>query len=176
MIYGLRERFGGQAGLWLAGVVFATVGLVLLFVVPTSAPWGSDHGPHQLLYRILGGFFLVFGAVILAAMVWGSVLGTHDPTRREEVGWWVNFLGGAVGAAAFSVPATLALPVFLFAWSRRPNALFPPGASARGSILMASAFSAVGILGLVLTVFMVRATLRSRRHRVRREASRHPTG
>ncbi|MDD5562470.1 MAG: hypothetical protein PHQ91_02035 [Thermoanaerobaculaceae bacterium] len=175
MMVGLRLRFGGQAGLWLAGVVFAVAGLVILVAAPASSPWGPDRDTDRLVMRILGGLFLAFGVLIIAGMTAGLVAAGRRPGAREEWSGWVNLLGGLLGAAAFGVPATLALPFYLAAYRRRPNALFPPGTPPSHTLLLAGAFSLMGLGTLVLTAVLARVAIRARL-RERRRAARTRTG
>lgn len=171
MTFGINIRIGGRPGIWLGGAVFALVGLLILLAAPPPVPWGPDHSTDRLVMRILGWFFLTFGVVIVVAMAVNLAIGSRRPEAREEWGSWVNFLAGILGALAFAVPATLALPFYLVAYARRPNALFPAGASPRLNLVVAGAFSLLGLLALLLIAVMVRATLRGRRRH-----QRHGTG
>jgi hypothetical protein len=160
-----RAEIGGSAGRWLAGFVFTLVGGAILWSASRHPSTGPGHAHAVLVMRGLGALFLALGVLVLAGTAAATVAAVRRPEAAEAWGRLVNVFAGILGALAFAVPATLALPFYLAAYGRRPNALFPDGASPTLNFVVAGTFSLLGLLSLLLVVVMARAALRARRRR-----------
>jgi hypothetical protein len=172
VIFGFRIFIGGTPGRWIVGVVFALVGLAIILGAPRISATGADRTVEIAVMRILGAFFSGFGALLLAANIVDLVANKGRPERREEWGRRLSFLGGMLGAAAFAVPSSLMLPLFLIAYAKRPNVLFPAGThDAVNNLVVAALFSVLGLLGLWLMAYVLRGAFTGRPHG-RRHSSR----
>ena len=154
---------GGRTGNWIAGSVFAAVGLIFLLVAPQWTGSGPDAATGATVLRALGGFFAGLGLLVLGWLLVDLWLGAKDSPRRHVWYWWGAFLMPMLAAAAFSVPATLVLPAFVVAYLARPDFVFPAGQPVTANNFWIGAlFSVCGVLGLVLMYFVGRAALRDR--------------
>jgi hypothetical protein len=83
-----------------------------------------------------------------------------QPDHEAVWYWWINFIGGLLGALAFAVPATLMLPIFLLAYLLQPNELFPDNSTTTAkNLAIAALFTVVGIITLTATVYLARLKL-----------------
>jgi hypothetical protein len=117
----------------------------------------------MLVLKILGYIFLTLGLLVFVPLVAGLHVGKHHPEKLPALYWWINFLGGLMGALAFALPSSLALPGLYLAYLRRPNMLFEGGDTFGSTHLMLGIiFSALGVLVLVALWFVARWQLRGR--------------
>jgi uncharacterized membrane protein YdcZ (DUF606 family) len=77
------------------------------------------------LPRALGVAFLVLGGATLLMLVLAREIERAAPQNAAVWEWWMEFVGGVLGAAMFGVPATLILPLIGFLYVDRPNWAFP---------------------------------------------------
>src|SRR5574341_925965 len=93
----------GPAKIWIASIVLVAVGLVIFFGVPTIADKSRlDIEIALNLIHILGFIFFGLGAIPLAMMLIGLFIRANNPQNYDTWVWWVNFLGGLLGALAFA--------------------------------------------------------------------------
>jgi len=155
----------GAAKLWAASIVFVILGGLLALLAPAFIePHDPDDEVALLVMRVLGGLFLALGLAVLLPML--VSLRIADPVRRDRFYWWVNFMGGLLGALSFAVPAALAFPIFLAAYVTRPNALVPDDLEAVNNLGVSAMFSLVGIVVLIALFFVGREMLRTRNDRI----------
>lgn len=153
----------GAAALWTASIVFVTVGLLIAFVVPAIVTEEGAEGATVLL-RLLGGFFFILGSFTLTLMLVGLRIERKNPDNLRVWHWWLNFLGGLIGACAFAIPASLMYPVFYVFYLNRPNGLFPADKSETyaKNLYVTLLFSVIGVIGLAGTGFLARSMYRTR--------------
>ena len=124
---------------------------------------GSDDQVGLIVVRVLGGVFLALGALILTMMFVSLYIDRTCPQNNEVWQWWVDFVGGMLGAAAFAVPATFVLPGLYLAYTLSPNPLYPdPSKDFTHDFFIGLLFSALGILSLAGMYFLSRSYLRHR--------------
>jgi len=156
---------------WIVSALFIVVGLAFAILVPSvvasSAP-GQPEGEASiammlLVFRILGFTFLALGSLILILLLVSLYIRKKHPEKLDIWYWWINFIGGVLGALVFALPSTCALPFLYGAYLRRPNYFFAGDApfEARFMILGAT-FSLLGILVAVATYFIARSHYKSR--------------
>ena len=61
----------------------------------------------------IGAGILAFSVVPLATGIWTQHIAFTQPHNLEAADWWVQFVGGALGAFSFSVPSIFILPILL---------------------------------------------------------------
>jgi hypothetical protein len=156
----------GPAALWVASSVFVVVGGLIAFFLPAVLPRPPDPqaAPERaiLLVRLLGGVFLLLGGLPLALLFGGLVVQRRSPQNLHVWYWWINFLGGLLGACAFAVPASLLFPIFGVLYLCRPNALFADESVASKNLMVGLVFSAIGGVVLVGIYFIGRSMYRER--------------
>lgn len=156
----------GPAALWVASSVFVVIGGLIAFVLPAVLPRPPDPEaaaePAILLLRLLGGVFLTLGGIPLSLMLGGVIVQRRSPQNLHVWYWWVNFLGGLLGACAFAVPSSLLFPVFGVLYLCRPNTLFADESVASKNLLVGLVFSVVGWIVLVGIYFIGRSMYRER--------------
>ena len=151
----------GPAKLWTASIVFTTVGVGIAFWLPRYLPLGEEDAIGAFAVGALGWAFLVLGLSGLVPMLATLYIRRAQPGQERAWHWWINFIGGLLGALMFAIPAALMLPVFLLAYLARPNALFRADeTNAARTLGIAAAFSVLGLAALALTVLLARTTLR----------------
>jgi len=85
------------------------------------------------------------------------------PHNAPAWAWWMDFVGGSLGAAMFAVPATFVLPLMGFLYIDRPNWAFPdPEASFWPIGYLWTLFTALGLLVLAALLYLGRASYRNR--------------
>lgn len=156
---------------WFVGGLFAVVGWALVKLAPhmtggAELGLGIQADGEVVAFWIvtgLGGYFVALGAILLgmgAVRVWVAL---RTPWNREAWDWWVQTVGGGLGALSFALPALLVFPAFAIAFVRRPNALFPAGGTSAAALLWTGAgFSALGLGTLALLVWVLRRSVPSR--------------
>ncbi len=156
-------RLRGPRKFWLAGGIFAGIGLLVGFVLPPilvarAAPDG------QILVgvlRALGAAFLTLGTMTLLMAVLVPEIERAAPRNAPVWEWWMEFVGGALGAAMFGVPATLMLPLMAFLYIDRPNWAFPdPEATFWPQGYLGVLFTTLGLITLVSLIFLGRISYR----------------
>lgn len=151
----------GPARLWAASITFTILGAVIALVLPGLFSAANQDPLASIAMGILGWTLSVLGLVVLLPMVATLYIRRTQPEQEAVWHWWVNFIGGLLGALAFAVPATLALPIFIAAYLVRPNALFPSDSTDTTKNLgIAALFSVVGIVSLLATIFLAREKLK----------------
>jgi len=148
------------ARLWAASVVFVVLGTLLAFAAPPLLESPGQDEAVPLVTRTLGGTFLVLGLVVLLPMLLSLRLA--DPASRKRFHWWINFVGGLLGALAFGVPAALAFPVMFVAYQRGLASLDPNDADAAHNLAIAAVFSLSGVVVLVALFVVARRLLRTK--------------
>lgn len=161
MGFGFWIELRGPAKLWVASIVFIVIGALIAFGVPVIVQPTQDRDLILLLLRVLGGTFIVLGFAVLLPMLATLFIAKE---HRENWHWWINFLGGLLGALAFAVPATLMFPVFFIAYLTRPNALVPNDAVAANNLGVAALFSVIGMVVLALLFFLGRKIVREKKN------------
>jgi len=151
----------GATKLWVASTVFIIVGALIAFAVPFVVQPSQDRDLVFLLLRVLGGIFIALGIAVLVPMLATLFVAAE---RREHWHWWINFIGGLLGALAFAVPAALMFPVFLIAYLTRPNALMESDAVAANNLGIAALFSLIGMAVLVFLFFVGRKIVREKKN------------
>ncbi len=154
----LREA----AKLWVASTGFLIVGALIAFALPNVVQ-PSEQSREAALFalRALGGTFILLGFAVFLPML-ASLF--FAPEQRETWHWWINFIGGLLGALAFAVPAALMFPVFFFAYLMRPNVLVPNDAVATNNLGIAALFSVIGLAVLALLFFVGRKMVREKKN------------
>lgn len=150
---------------WIAASVFAVVGALVTFVVaPLLAAQADPDTPTPIgSVRALGWAFLIISGTMLLMLAITREIERTGSQNAHVWEWWINFVGGMLGAALFGVPATLVLPFFFLAYIDRPNRLFPDPDGSFWSIgALGLLFTSVGLVTLVALYAMSRAMLRSR--------------
>lgn len=85
------------------------------------------------------------------------------PQNAAAWEWWMEFVGGVLGAAMFGVPATLILPLMGFLYIDRPNWAFPdPEATFLPTGYLGVLFTGLGLLSLAALLLLGRASYRDR--------------
>lgn len=169
-------ELNARAALWVSGAVFAVLGVVLLFILPALFKYTANSDVVPFL-RILGGIFLILGGLILVLMLAGLWLGRTDPDLARDWPWWINLLSGVLGAAAFAVPATFALPFILLLYWFRVSPEFTPGAPGMTTALILGAFFT--LLGLIVDgvlIWILRSVSQNNPGRRRRHSGARPQG
>lgn len=151
----------GPAKLWVASTVFIIIGALIAFVVPDVAKPTQDRDAVVLLLRLLGGAFIILGLAVFLPMLISVFIAAE---RREQWHWWINFIGGFLGALMFAVPATLMFPVFFIAYLTRPNTLVPNDAAAANNLGISALFSVIGLVVLTFLFFVGRKIVREKRN------------
>ena len=151
------------AQLWTASIVFTLLGVLIACVAPAAIPGAAEDPVAGFALRALGWTLFGLGALVLAPMLATLWMRRRQPAREAVWQWWINFIGGLAGALAFAIPAALMFPVFLVAWWRRPNVLFPEGAPAANNLWLAALFSVLGLAVLAAVWFLARRKLREDR-------------
>lgn len=151
----------GAARLWVASTVFIIVGALIAFGVPLIMQPTQDRDLALPSMRVLGGVFIILGLAVFLPMLISLFVVAE---RREQWHWWINFIGGLLGALTFAVPATLMFPVFLIAYLTRPNALVPNDAVASNNLSIAALFSVIGVVVLVAVFFLGRKIVREKKN------------
>lgn len=151
----------GPARLWAASIVFTILGALFLFAVPRYLPLDARENGAWLAFPILGWTFFILGLLVLVPMFITLYIRRTQPERERVWHWWINFIGGLLGALAFAVPATLMFPVFLIAYFTRPNALIESDAVAANNLGIAALFSVIGIVVLVAIFFLARIKMKN---------------
>ncbi len=155
-----RVRAVGLRNHWMAGGFFAVIGLIFLgipflFEQATDAPLGA--------LRALGAAFTTLGGVILLMWPLGREIERASPQNASTWEWWVNFVGGMLGAALFAVPATLVLPLMVVLYIDRPNWAYPePDGGFLPGGYLGFLFSGVGVISLVALALVGRISYRGR--------------
>lgn len=141
----------GPVKLWAASIAFLVIGALTTFGLPAVMDQTQDRASVLLLVRVLGGAFIVLGLAVLIPMLLTLRLAK---AQRENWHWWINLIGGLLGALAFAVPAALMFPVVFVAYILRPNPLIPDQAVAVTNLGIAALFSVIGVavLGLLIPV------------------------
>ena len=155
-------EFRGATRLWVASVVFVLLGLMFLLLAPDL----FESAPNPLgviAIRVLGWTFLGLGLLVLLPMLATIYVARKHPGRDAVWRWWINLIGGAAGALAFAVPATLMFPVFVVAYLGRPNALFPRDDAS--DLWVGALFSILGVGTLAALWFLIRLKLRNETRR-----------
>lgn len=155
---------GETAAYWIPGIVFVSAGMLIATVLPAQmANPIEERGFNPLtIVRVLGWSVAVLGGIILLSIPIGREVEKAFPQNVKVWHWWVNFIGGTLGALMFAVPATLTLPLLLWAYITRPNWVYS------GDV---ESFWSVGYLGLlftglgILTLFFLYALGISGHHR-----------
>lgn len=158
-------RSGGPRKYWLAGSVFAGIGLLTALVIPAVLDARATDvnavplGP----LRALGGAFLTLGGVTLLMAALIPEVERAAPHNAEVWEWWIDFVGGLLGAAMFGVPASLVFPLVAFLYIDRPNWAFPdPGATFCPHGAVALLFTGVGLVTLTALVHLGRTAYQRR--------------
>lgn len=156
---------GGSSKFWVTGGIFAGIGLVVGFVLPPTliSQAAPDRQGFAGALRALGVAFLTLGAATLLMVVLVREIERAAPQNAVVWEWWMEFVGGALGAAMFGVPATLILPLIGFLYVDRPNWAFPdPEASFWPSGYLGILFTGLGVLTLAALLMLGRAAYRDR--------------
>lgn len=138
--YWYRE-FKGAAAFWIAGFVFALVGVVFTAVGMLE----------EKFFLFIGLPFLGLGLIVLILLIHSLYLKAKHPEKYPGWLWWVNFIGGLSGALLFAVPSTFALPVLLLLGMAE-------------FIWMGALFSAVGLITLAAMTLIGVAQYKKRPH------------
>lgn len=110
----------------------------------------KDLAVAVLLLRILGGVFLVLGAVVLIMLLRGMATAT------------IRNVGGLLGALSFGIPATFVLPGLWWAYTARPNMLFRAEDAFTGEMwFIGILFSVLGVITTILTLLLYRYQART---------------
>ncbi len=151
----------GPARLWAASITFTILGAAIAFFLPGLFFAANEDPLLSIAMRIFGWTVFALGLVVFLPMLATLYVRIKQPDQETIWHWWINFVGGLLGALAFAIPATLMLPVFLAAYLVRPNILFPTeGSKSVENLGLATLFSVVGILTLFATVWLARLKLR----------------
>jgi len=151
----------GPARLWAASITFTILGAAIAIVLPRLFSDTNQDPSVSLAMRILGWTLFVLGLVVLLPMLATLYIRRSQPEQEAVWHWWINFIGGLLGALAFAAPATFMLPIFFLAYLLRPNALFPADSTDTTKNLgIAALFSVVGIVSLLATIFLAREKLK----------------
>lgn len=155
-------RLPPYMGAWLASLLFLSLGFLFFFKGAASLAARGDHSGFVAM-RALGGTFMALGGLLFVALAGDLVLALTAPERRAGWRWWVNFVGGLLGAGLFSVPALLAGPAMLVAYRKGTAAFVTAGKVVqKGDLVLGFGFSIAGLLGLLLMYFVGRQMLRAR--------------
>lgn len=158
-------RLRGPGKYWLAGGVFAGIGLLVGFVLPPIALTqpAPDEGVPLGLLRTLGAAFLTLGGVTLLMAALSPEIERAAPRNAAVWEWWMEFVGGALGAAMFAVPATLILPLMFVLYLDRPNWAFPdPEATFWPDGYLGVLFTGLGLISVAALIFLGRHSYRRR--------------
>ena len=137
---GWIHEIRGAAGFWIAGLVFLLVGTAFTAV-----------GALVLEPLVFIGIpFLVLGGLILILLIYSLYLKLRHPENYEAWLWWINFIGGLLGALTFALPSTFALPILLILEVDE------------APLWIGALFSAVGLGVLVATWLIARRQLQDR--------------
>lgn len=151
----------GPVKLWAASISFLVIGVLITFGIPAVMEQTQDRANVVPLARVLGGAFIVLGLAVLIPMLLTLRLAKE---QRESWHWWINLVGGLLGALAFAVPAALMFPVFFVAYILRPNPLIPDQAAAVNNLGIAALFSVIGVVVLGLLYIIVPKMVRKRKN------------
>lgn len=148
MLFSWRYVFRPREAQWWVGIVFSLVGIGLIVLLPMLLT-GVDAQSAIWAVRLLGGVFLLIGAIVLAL----TILRFPD--------YLVHTIGGAIGALAFGIPSTFVLPGLLLAHRYRPNFFFRADETFdTESWIIGSIFTLLGLLTTIGTFFLARYQLR----------------
>lgn len=148
---------------WWAGGFFAAIGLIFLGIPFLLSAAATDAGSAIGVLRALGAAFLGLGGVILLMWPIGREIERALPQNAPVWEWWVNFVGGVLGAALFAIPATLLVPLMLLLYFDRPNWAYPdPDAGLWPNGYLGLLFGGAGLISLVALVLMGRTSYKSR--------------
>ena len=150
----------GAARLWTASITFIVLGALIALALPPVFPKAEQSELLLRAIQILGWTFFVLGLIVLLPMLATLYIRTKRPGREKVWHWWINFIGGVLGALAFAIPASFMFPIFLLAHLIRPNALFAPDVDAANNLWLAALFSVLGLITSVAIFFVAREKLK----------------
>jgi len=111
----------------------------------------------DLLYafKMIGLVFLILGISILLLTLPSIMIKIKYPQNTDFWFWWVNFVGGMMGALLFSLPSTFIWAIYL---------LLPDKAQAAfsGKFFLLWIFTAVGLLVNAGIFFIAKSQLKGR--------------
>jgi hypothetical protein len=137
----------GAAAFWLASLVFIVVGGAFVAVGVLA----------ESVFVFIGIPFLGLGLLILSLMVGSLYIKVKRPENYGTWLWWVNFVGGLLGALLFAVPSSLALPLLL---------LLDMGDEA---LWIGALFSLIGVAVIAVVVLIARKQYRERPRWLRKD-------
>ena len=163
----MKERLSprGSSKYSLTGGIFAGIGLAAGFVLPPILLSRAATETQSLIavLRALGVAFLALGGATLLMVVLAREVERAVPHNASAWEWWMEFVGGALGAAMFAVPATFILPLMGLLYVDRPNWAFPdPEASFWPIGYLWALFTALGVLSLMVLLHLGRISYRNR--------------
>jgi hypothetical protein len=163
-IWSFYYQLQGAPKLWVSSIVFIVVGGILLVFAPSLVTQsGAQDWIGKVALQALGGTFLGLGTVVFLLMIAGLYVQPSAPQNKEVFLWWVDFIGGLLGAASFAVPATFVLPLLYWAYLQRPNVLYPDSSvNFSHDFFLGLLFSTLGIASSIAVYSLARSLLRRR--------------
>lgn len=158
--FNLWIELRGPARLWAASITFTVLGALIAFGMPRVLATVEQEVLGLLALRALGWTFLILGLFVLLLMLVTLYVRIRQPEQEPVWHWWINFVGGLLGALAFAIPASLMFPMVAVAYWTRPNPLFPPDADVTQTLWLGAMFSIVGVVTCVATFLVARIKLR----------------
>ncbi len=123
------------------------MGACFAFAVPLIVE--KDEFLGGVVFTALAAVCLSIGGVVFLMMLYSLWLKWKNPENLEAWLWWVNFIGGLMGALSFIVPSILIVPIFSYVGIEVDK-------------INAMIFPIIGIAAALMTFFIGRSQYRGR--------------
>lgn len=108
-----------------------------------------------LIFRFIGVIFFMIGFPILCMTIISVVIAVTSKDNIETWYWWINFVGGIMGALSFALPSAFIYPLFFLVPSHIRDTMKNPH-------IILPVFTILGIIVGVLVFLVGRSQFRSR--------------
>ncbi len=142
-----RIKLSVPHSFWFVAILFLFVGTCFALAVPLILE--KDEFLGGVVFTALATVCLSIGGVVFLMMIYSLWVKWKNPENLEAWLWWVNFVGGLIGALFFIVPSILIEPTFSYI-------------GVEVDTVNALMFPIVGVAAAVMTFFIGRSQYRGR--------------
>jgi hypothetical protein len=124
----------------IVSILFILTGLI--FVVISSNALSSG-----IILTALGILFVAIGLILAALYTAGLFIAKAAPSNKKVYEWWVQLIGGELGALSFALPSALIIPLV---------SLLPPDVQSqmKDQIRILTIFTFAGIAVLIAIIIV----------------------